>query len=128
MRAYIGVALIFVLYMMAGFALGASPFKTYFPFLSVILGGIALGLAYVNGRSFQSTRQIGLWLGWIVASTIPGILFIFFMKTTSNSFLFPWELGIWGIYIPVIVIVIQVIYMIVLRLKEGIKKGAFLNE
>jgi len=115
MRAYVGVVLIFVLYIISGFLLGASTFQTYFPFLSVILGGISLGVVFVNGRKIQESGTMVLWTSWVVLTTIPGVLFILFMKTTSKSFLFPWQLGIWGIYIPSIIIIVQVIYMIVLR-------------
>ncbi|KGX89592.1 hypothetical protein [Pontibacillus marinus] len=115
MRAYLSVFLIFIVYVISGFLLGASPFKTYFPSLSVILGGIALALAFMNGRKIQESRTIMFWLFWIVFTSFPGILFILFMKSNAKSFLFPWQLGIWGIYVPAIIMIVQAIYMIVLR-------------
>lgn len=115
MRAYIGVFLIFIVYVISGFLLGASPFQTYFPFLSVILGGIALGLTFMNGRKIQESGTTILLVFWVVFTTVPGILFILFMKTSAKSFLFPWQLGIWGIYVPAIIMIVQVIYMIVLK-------------
>ncbi|QHE51837.1 hypothetical protein [Pontibacillus sp. HMF3514] len=121
MRAYLGVFLIFIVYVISGFLLGASPFQTYFPFLSVILGGIALGLAFISGRKIQESRTTMFWVFWIFLTTILGILFILFMKTSSKSFLFPWQLGIWGIYVPAIIMIVQVIYMIVLRVLAPFK-------
>jgi len=115
MRAYVSVFLVLVVYLIAGFLLGASPFETYFPILAIILGGISLAIIYVNGRRIQESRTILFWFSWVALTTIPGILFILFMKTTSKSFLFPWQLGIWGIYVPAIIIIVQLIYMIVLR-------------
>lgn len=114
MRGYIGAILIVTIYTMFSNIFDSSPLKEVSTFIGITYFSLLL-LLIVNGALVNKLGFVALFL-WIFFSVIPGSGFILYARFSDNTggfISFPWDWGLWEFFLPIIVGVIQIIFLII---------------
>jgi len=123
LRGFFGGIFIIIIYTIFGIIFDSGPFYEFSTYI-VIIYSILLLLLIVNG-AYINKFGIKALLLWMFLSVIPGSAFILYARyseSTGGLIAFPWDWGLWEIFLPVIVGGIQIIYFLAYLSLLGQKK------
>ncbi|WP_158602138.1 hypothetical protein [Cohnella endophytica] len=114
MKAIGAYLIIILVYYLFGRLLGSTFFEEP-DYSYVIEYGVLLLISVPNCIFSVRSNQKRFYLKWLMSSLIPGLLFMLHARTDTNTggwISFPWDWGLWELFLPAIFTVSQIIFFI----------------
>lgn len=113
---FLGVLVILFFYISIGEYLGSSMFHIHLNFFHGILF-LLFGIVIILLMKLNLKKIVVLW--WVLLTIIPGGSFIIYQynnQGTGGWVSFPWDWGLWELFLPVILGITQIISIAIINI------------